>query len=215
GGRAVSGRRAPGSGLRLGSDRHRRRAGVSSQAALPLPLLHARLRPSRPAMSDQSRSVATNRRRHHRRTAQNQGRQRQSAARAGAGAGRFSYRETGARKPPKPDEPQTSPGEREEETPMNPADLVSAFPPGERTVPAMLQRQAQRYGNRPLFVAGEVSWSFAEAPAIAAGGPQLTHYLRNSGARLLIIEAEFLDALAYIDAQELELERIWCVGDTR
>ena len=51
---------------------------------------------------------------------------------------------------------------------MNPADLVSAFPPGERTVPAMLQRQAQRYGNRPLFVAGEVSWSFAEAPAIAA-----------------------------------------------
>ncbi|MFZ2068003.1 MAG: ATP-dependent acyl-CoA ligase, partial [Xanthobacteraceae bacterium] len=146
---------------------------------------------------------------------------------------------------------------------MNPADLVSAFPPGERTVPAMLQRQAQRYGNRPLFAAGEVSWSFAEAPAIAAGfagtlaaagirpgnrvalmcgnraefmeaflgcawlgaiavplnvaarGLQLTHYLRNSGARLLVIEAEFLDALAYIDAQELELERIWCVGDTR
>ena len=145
---------------------------------------------------------------------------------------------------------------------MNPADLVSAFPPGERTVPAMLQRQAQRYGNRPLFVAGEVSWCFAEAPTIAAGfagtlaaagvrpgdrvalmcgnraefmeaflgcawlgaiavplnvaarGPQLTHYLRNSGARLLIIEAEFLDALAYIDAQKLALERIWCVGHT-
>lgn len=145
---------------------------------------------------------------------------------------------------------------------MNPADLVSAFPPGERTVPAMLQRQAQRYGDRPLFVAGEVSWCFAEAPAIAASfagtlaaagirpgdrvalmcgnraefmeaflgcawlgaiavplnvaarGPQLTHYLRNSGARLLIIEAEFLDALAYIDAQELALERIWCVGHT-
>ena len=140
---------------------------------------------------------------------------------------------------------------------MNADDILSAFPPGERTLPTMLQRQARRYGSRPLFVAGDVSWSFAEAPAIAARfagtlaaagirpgdrvalmcgnraefmesflgcawlgaiavplnvaarGPQLAHYLRNSGARLLIIEAELLDALAYIDMQELALERIW------
>ena len=145
---------------------------------------------------------------------------------------------------------------------MNPAGILSAFPPGERTVPTMLQRQARCYGSRPLFAAGDVSWSFAEAPAIAgrfagtlaaagirsgdrvalmcgnraefmeaflgcawlgaiavplnvaARGPQLAHYLRNSGARLLIIEAELLDALAYIDMQELALERIWCIGDT-
>ena len=32
----------------------------------------------------------------------------------------------------------------------------------------MLQRQARRYGNRPLFAAGEVSWRFDEAPTIAA-----------------------------------------------
>ena len=144
---------------------------------------------------------------------------------------------------------------------MTPAGILSAFPPGDRTVPAMLQRQAQRHGDRPLFAAGGVTWSFAEAPHIAARfagtlaaagigpgdrvalmcgnraefmeavlgcawlgaiavplniaarGPQLAHYLRNSGARLLIIEAEFLDALAYIDVQELALERIWRIGE--
>jgi crotonobetaine/carnitine-CoA ligase len=143
---------------------------------------------------------------------------------------------------------------------MNAGDILAAFPPGERTVPAMLQRQAQRYGHHPLFAAGEVSWSFADAPAIAARfagtlaaagirpgdrvalicgnraefmkaflgcawlgavavplnvaarGPQLAHYLRNSGARLLIIEAELLDALAYVDVHELALERIWRIG---
>jgi carnitine-CoA ligase len=144
---------------------------------------------------------------------------------------------------------------------MTVAGILSAFPPGDRTVPAMLQRQAQVYGDRPLFAAGDVSWSFAETPRIAARfagtlaaagirsgdrvalmcgnraefmeaflgcawlgaiavplnvaarGPQLAHYLRNSGARLLIVEAEFLDTLAYIDLQELALERIWRIGE--
>jgi len=143
---------------------------------------------------------------------------------------------------------------------MTVADILSAFPPGDRTVPAMLQRQAQVYGDHPLFAAGDVGWSFAEAPHIAARfagtlaaagiqpgdrvalmcgnraefmeaflgcawlgaiavplnvaarGPQLAHYLRNSGARLLIIEGELLDALAYINLQELALERIWRIG---
>ena len=31
------------------------------------------------------------------------------------------------------------------------ADIVAAFPPGERTLPSMLERQAQRYGGRRLF----------------------------------------------------------------
>ena len=147
---------------------------------------------------------------------------------------------------------------------MTPAGILSAFPPGERTVPAMLQRQAQRYGGRPLFAAGDVTWSFAEAPAIAARfagtlaaagirpgdrvalmsgnraefmeaflgcawlgaiavplnvaarGPQLAHYLKNCAARLLIIEAELLDALGSIEAQELALEAVWRIdGSTR
>jgi carnitine-CoA ligase len=144
---------------------------------------------------------------------------------------------------------------------MNVQAISSAFPPADRTLPAMLQRQASRYGGRPLFVAAEASWSFEEAPHIAARfaatlaeagirpgdrvalmcgnrtefmesflgcawlgaiavpinmasrGPQLAHFLRNSAARLLIIEAELLDALAHIDGDGLALERIWLIGD--
>jgi crotonobetaine/carnitine-CoA ligase len=143
---------------------------------------------------------------------------------------------------------------------MNAAGILSAFPLSERRVPAMLQRQAQRYGSHPLFATGDVSWSFAEAPDVAARfagtlaaagirpgdrvalmcgnraefmeaflgcawlgaiavplnvaarGPQLAHYLRNSGARLLIVEADLVDALTYIDTQELALEAIWRIG---
>ncbi len=127
-----------------------------------------------------------------------------------------------------------------EEAPMSVADILAAFPPRERTLPVMLQRQAQRYGEHRLFTAGETSWSFADAPAIAARfagtlaaagikpgdrvalmcsnraefleiflgcawlgaitvminvasrGPQLRHILSNSGARLLVMEAELL-----------------------
>ena len=143
---------------------------------------------------------------------------------------------------------------------MTPADILAAFPPGERTLPAMLQRQAQRYGGHPLFAAGDVTWSFADAPAIAARfagtlaavgirpgdrvalmcgnraefmeaflgcawlgaiavplnvaarGPQLAHYLKNSGARLLIIEGELLEALCSIGTQQLALEAVWRIG---
>jgi len=143
---------------------------------------------------------------------------------------------------------------------MNVADILAAFPPGERTLPAMLQRQARRYGSHQLFVAGEVSWSFEEVLRIAARfagtlaaagirsgdrvalmcsnraefvesflgcawlgaiavpinvasrGPQLAHVLSNSGARLLVIEAGFLEAFSHVDMNGLALERIWLVG---
>jgi len=144
---------------------------------------------------------------------------------------------------------------------MNAAEILAAFPPGERTLPAMLTRQARRYGARPLFVAGEISISFEETVPLAARfagtlasagiqrgdrvalmcgnrtefiesflgcawlgavavplnaasrGPQLFHFLQNSGARLLIVEAEFLDALSHIDLGATALERIWLIGD--
>jgi crotonobetaine/carnitine-CoA ligase len=143
---------------------------------------------------------------------------------------------------------------------MNVADILAAFPADERTLPAMLQRQAHRYGNHPLFVTEEARWSYEETPRVAARfagtlaaagirpgdrvalmcgnraefmesflgcawlgavavpinvasrGPQLAHILRNSGARLLIIEAELLDALAHIDTDGIALERIWLIG---
>jgi len=51
---------------------------------------------------------------------------------------------------------------------MNAADILAAFPPGERTLPAILQRQARRYGSRPLVVAQQATITFEEAPRLAA-----------------------------------------------
>lgn len=57
---------------------------------------------------------------------------------------------------------------------------IAAFAPHERTLPAMLERQAGRFGARALFVAGDVRWSFADAREHAArfGGT-----LRAAGVR--------------------------------
>jgi len=144
---------------------------------------------------------------------------------------------------------------------MNAGETLAAFPPSERTLPAMLALQARRYGARPLFVAGDASISFEEASSLAARsagtlaaagirpgdrvalmcgnraefiesflgcawlgaiavplntasrGPQLAHFLKNSGARLLIIEAEFLDALSHVDLDMTGLECVWLIGD--
>jgi carnitine-CoA ligase len=46
--------------------------------------------------------------------------------------------------------------------------LAQAFAPAERTLPAMLARQAQRHGDKPLASAGDVSWTFAETAVAAA-----------------------------------------------
>ncbi len=143
---------------------------------------------------------------------------------------------------------------------MNAAAILETFPPGDRTLPVMLQRQARRYRDRTLFKCGGASWRFDEAPDIAARfagtlaaagivagdrvavmcsnrpeflesylgcawlgaiavpinsaarGPQLRHILSNSGARLLVIEAELLEAFRYVDLNGLALERIWLIG---
>lgn len=47
-------------------------------------------------------------------------------------------------------------------------DLQSTFPPSARVVPEMLRQQADRYGARSLFVCGDDTWSFADAPDRAA-----------------------------------------------
>jgi crotonobetaine/carnitine-CoA ligase len=51
---------------------------------------------------------------------------------------------------------------------MKAATLLAEFPPTERTLPALLERQASTYGSRRLFVAGGATWNFDEAPKIAA-----------------------------------------------
>jgi crotonobetaine/carnitine-CoA ligase len=51
---------------------------------------------------------------------------------------------------------------------MRLADLVRAFPPEQRTFPAMLQQQAQRYCERLLFKAGTAQLSFDQVRTMAA-----------------------------------------------
>jgi carnitine-CoA ligase len=49
-----------------------------------------------------------------------------------------------------------------------PNDLTTAFPPDMRTVPAMLEQQAQIHGDRTLFCCGGVRWSFRQTRDFAA-----------------------------------------------
>ena len=51
---------------------------------------------------------------------------------------------------------------------MSADDILAAFPPGDRILPTMLQRQARRYSGRTLFKYGGASWRFDEVPDIAA-----------------------------------------------
>jgi crotonobetaine/carnitine-CoA ligase len=48
---------------------------------------------------------------------------------------------------------------------------------------------------------------------VASRGAQLQHILANSGARLLVMEPEFADNLAMLDAGALALEAIWTIGE--
>ena len=46
--------------------------------------------------------------------------------------------------------------------------LAEAFAPADRTLPAILQRQAQRYGERTLVVCGDQRWSYRRTAELAA-----------------------------------------------
>src|SRR5579864_6857125 len=48
------------------------------------------------------------------------------------------------------------------------ARAVTSFPPSDRILSTILTRQAERYGERILLIAGETRWSFAQTAAIAA-----------------------------------------------
>ncbi|WP_441256662.1 ATP-dependent acyl-CoA ligase [Bradyrhizobium sp. 482_C4_N1_1] len=137
---------------------------------------------------------------------------------------------------------------------------VTSFPPSDRILSTILRRQAERYGERVLLVAGETRWSFAQTAAIAAAsaqalvdagikpgdrvalmcsnrpeflqvylgcawlgaiavpintalrGFQLSHIFRNSRPALLVVEAQFLDAIDSIEAGVERPPRTWIVG---
>ena len=142
-----------------------------------------------------------------------------------------------------------------------PATITTSFAPQDRVVPTLLERQAERFGDRPLFVAAGVRWTYRDAVQAAAGygaalldagiragdrvalmcsnrveflqtflgcawigavavpintasrGVQLRHILSNSGARLLVVEPEFLEAVRALDAAGLPMQQTWLVGD--
>ena len=140
---------------------------------------------------------------------------------------------------------------------------LDELPPARRTVPAMLQRQAARFGDRPLLSTAGMRWTHADAsPAVArrgaalrrAGvqrgdrvavmcgnrveflelflacgwigavsvpintasmGTQIQYHVADSGARLLVIEAPFVERLMTetTDLSRTALAAIWIVGE--
>lgn len=66
--------------------------------------------------------------------------------------------------------------------------LSQSFAPGDRTVPAMLSRQAARYGDKPLVGFGDSSWTYAQTrnEATAFGATLLAAGIK-SGDRVALI----------------------------
>jgi crotonobetaine/carnitine-CoA ligase len=71
------------------------------------------------------------------------------------------------------------------------------FGPSDRVLPRILRRQAERFGDRCLLRAGATAWSFADAPALAAGrAAQLAAAGVTPGDRVAILSGnrpEFLE----------------------
>ncbi len=65
-------------------------------------------------------------------------------------------------------------------SPLEPADAVKRFQPAERVLPVLLQRQAERYGDRRLLVFGDTVWTFAQTAEIAAASART---LADAGLR--------------------------------
>src|SRR5262249_1667898 len=78
-------------------------------------------------------------------------------------------------------------------------------------------RVALMCSNRVEFVQVYLGCAWLGAIAVpinlASRGPQLAHMLGNSGARLLVMEADLVAALDHVDSASVKLERIWLIGD--
>ncbi|MBV8168779.1 MAG: ATP-dependent acyl-CoA ligase [Alphaproteobacteria bacterium] len=76
-------------------------------------------------------------------------------------------------------------------------------------------RVALMCSNRPAFVELFLGCAWLGAILVpintASRGVTLRHVLQNSGARLLVIEPGFLDALAHIDLPTLPIEAVWLI----
>jgi crotonobetaine/carnitine-CoA ligase len=72
-------------------------------------------------------------------------------------------------------------------------------------------------GNRVEFLEVFLACGWIGAVSVpintASMGPQIQYFLANSGARLLVIEAPFVERLNTADLQQTSLAAIWIVGD--
>jgi crotonobetaine/carnitine-CoA ligase len=72
--------------------------------------------------------------------------------------------------------------------------------------------------NRMEFLEAFLGCAWLGAVAVpincASRGPQLQHILANSGARLMLIEPDYLRNLDHLDLSGLALETIWLIGAT-
>src|SRR5262245_58553482 len=70
-------------------------------------------------------------------------------------------------------------------------------------------------GNRPEFIELFLGCAWIGAVSVpinvAARGAQLEHMLKTSGARLLILEHEWLGALEFVDFPKLAVEALWVI----
>jgi crotonobetaine/carnitine-CoA ligase len=78
-------------------------------------------------------------------------------------------------------------------------------------------RVAIMCSNRAEFLEAFIGCGWLGAVAVpintAAMGPQIGYFLANSGARLLVIEAAFVERLAMAELSGTALQAIWVVGD--
>ena len=135
------------------------------------------------------------------------------------------------------------------------------LPPGERTLPALLQRQARLFGEKPCVSMPGAEWRHSDLADVAARrgaalraagvgqgdrvavmcgnraefletmlgcgwigaasvpingasmGPQIQYLLADSGAKLLVIEAAYLERLKTAELSATAVQTIWVVGD--
>src|ERR1043166_917006 len=77
--------------------------------------------------------------------------------------------------------------------------LAQRFAPAERTLPAMLMRQAECHGDRPLASAGDIRWRYAQTAAAAA---RVAGTLRAAGIaagdRIAIISSNPIELLGFL-----------------
>jgi carnitine-CoA ligase len=77
--------------------------------------------------------------------------------------------------------------------------LAASFAPADRTLPAMLIRQAERHGDKPLVSVGDTRWTYAETAAAAA---RIAGTLRaagiGAGDRVAIICSNRIECLGLL-----------------